>query len=78
MVIVHNATSATVVVEPSVISDHLVITVTVDLVFARETSTVTVTKRDWSKLKVEELERELRASELLMSPPHDVDRLFEC
>ena len=52
-VVVHNTTSATVVVEPPVISDHSVIIVTVDLVFARET--VIVTKRDWSKLKVEEL-----------------------
>ena len=68
VVIVHNTTSATVVVEPPVISGHSVITVTVDLVSARETSTVTVTKRNWSKLKVEVLESELRASDLLMSP----------
>ena len=46
VVIVHNTTSATVVIEPPVISDHSVITVTVDVVSARETSTVTVTKRD--------------------------------
>ena len=53
VVIVHNTTSATVVVESPVISDHSVITITVDLVSARETSTVIVTRRDWSKLKVE-------------------------
>ena len=78
VVIVHSSTTATVSVDPTVISDQSLITVVVNVGSATEPQATNVSRWNWFNIDFVEFDRDLLSSELYVSPPRDVDKIVEC